>query len=79
MREFGDALGLLFQMTDDLLDEEKDRREGKLTYVTFYGREETRAYIEEAYRRAETILSPYTGEAADTLRNLIQKLRSRTY
>ena len=78
MRIFGDTLGLLFQMTDDLLDEEKDREEGKLTYVTFYGREKTVGYIEEASHRAEAILAPYTGEAAETLRELIHTLRSRT-
>ena len=78
MRIFGDTLGLLFQMTDDLLDEEKDREEGKLTYVTFYGREKTVGYIEEAAHRAEAILAPYTGEAAETLRELIHTLRSRT-
>lgn len=78
MRTFGETLGLLFQMTDDLLDEEKDRAEGKLTYVTFYGREETNAFIKAAYERADAILAPYTGEAADTLRNLITVLRSRT-
>jgi geranylgeranyl pyrophosphate synthase len=79
MHVFGDTLGLLFQMTDDLLDEEKDRAEAKLTFVTFYGRETTKAYIEEAYCRAEAILSPYSGEAADALRTLISALRSRTY
>lgn len=79
MCEFGDAIGLLFQMTDDLLDEEKDRLEDKLTYVTFYGREVTKACIETEYKRADAILAPYAGEAAETLRNLIQLLRSRTY
>ena len=79
MRELGDALGLLFQMTDDLLDEEKDRSEDKLTYVTFYGREETKAFIDTEYRRAIAILAPYGGEAAETLREMIQVLRSRTY
>ena len=79
MRAFGDTLGLLFQMTDDLLDEEKDRREEKLTYVTFYGREETKAFVADAAKRAETILRPYTGEAKNTLCELINTLRSRTY
>lgn len=78
MRALGDAIGLLFQMTDDLLDEEKDRLEEKLTYVTFYGREETKAFIDDETRRAEAILAPYTGEAAETLRELIKSLRSRT-
>ncbi len=79
MRAFGDTIGLLFQMTDDLLDEEKDREEGKLTYATFYGTEDTKAFIADAARRAESILAPYTGEAAEALRNLITTLRSRTF
>ena len=78
MRSFGESLGLLFKITDDLLDEEKDRAEDKLTYVTFFGREKTNEFIQEAYERAEGILAPYAGEAADTLRQLITSLRSRT-
>ena len=78
MRALGDTLGMLFQMTDDLLDEKKDRLENKLTYVTLYGREQTGAFINDAYLRAEAILAPYSGEAAETLRELIQKLRGRT-
>ena len=78
MRSFGDSLGLLFQMTDDVLDEEKDRSEDKLTYVTFYGIDETKKRIEAEYDRAKTILAPFTGDAAETLRKLIQSLRSRT-
>ena len=78
MGEFGDTLGLLFQMTDDLLDEEKDRTEGKLTYVTFYGREETVRFIADAAARAKSILAHDRGEAAETLRALIGQLRSRT-
>ena len=78
MGAFGDTLGLLFQMTDDLLDEDKDRAEGKLTYVTFYGREETKRLIADAAARATALLAPYTGDAADTLRTLIETLRSRT-
>lgn len=78
MGEFGDTLGMLFQMTDDLLDEEKDRTEGKLTYVTLYGREETVRFIADASARAKAILAPYAGDAADTLRALVETLRSRT-
>lgn len=78
MRAFGDSLGLLFQMTDDVLDEEKDRSEDKLTYVTFYGIDETKKRIEAEYDRAKAILASFTGDAAETLRKLIQSLRSRT-
>ena len=79
MRAFGDCLGLLFQMTDDILDEEKDRSENKLTYVTFYGTDETKKRIEAEYDRAKAILAPFSGDAAQKLRNLISALRSRTY
>ncbi|MBR4905939.1 MAG: polyprenyl synthetase family protein [Clostridia bacterium] len=79
MRAFGDSLGLLFQMTDDVLDEEKDRSENKLTYVTFYGIDETKKRIEAEYDRAKAILAPFSGDAAEMLRNLISALRSRTY
>lgn len=79
MRLFGDTLGLLFQMTDDILDAEKDRSENKLTYVTYYGIEETRRFASDAAARAKEILAPYKGEAADTLRKMIEHLRSRTY
>ncbi len=79
MRAFGDCLGLLFQMTDDVLDEEKDRSEDKLTYVTFYGIDETKKRIEAEYERATAILAPFSGDAAETLRNMISALRSRTY
>ncbi len=78
MRRFGDTLGLLFQMTDDLLDEEKDAAEQKLTYVTYYGREKTAAFIDDAAQSALALLSPYRGEAADELRSLVDALRSRT-
>ena len=78
MGEFGDTLGLLFQMTDDLLDEEKDRAEDKLTYATYYGREETERRIADAAERAESILAPFEGTEAHTLRELVRALRSRT-
>ncbi len=78
MRLFGDALGLLFQMTDDLLDEEQDIAEQKLTYATYYGREKTVAFIDDAANKAITLLHPYRSEAADDLRSLVNHLRSRT-
>ena len=78
MGEFGDTLGLLFQMTDDLLDAAKDRDEGKLTYVTLYGEEETKKFIEDAAQHALSILHPYRGAAAQKLRDLILNLRNRT-
>ena len=78
MGAFGDTLGLLFQMTDDLLDAARDREEGKLTYVTYYGEAETVRFVMDAASRASAIIKPYHGEAAETLRALIAALKSRT-
>lgn len=78
MGALGDTLGLLFQMTDDLLDAKKDREEGKQTYVTFYGEQETRRFIEDAAKHALDIVLPYRGEAAERIKELILALRSRT-
>ncbi len=78
MGMLGDTLGLLFQMTDDILDAQKDSEEQKLTYVTFYGEAKTRQLIEDDVSHALTILAPFKGEAAEQLKDLILKLRSRT-
>ena len=61
MKEFGTALGVLFQMTDDILDVKgesekmgktpgKDEEENKLTCVRVFGRV-------EAERRADALVS----------------------
>ena len=71
-------IGLLFQITDDLLDSEKDLAEQKLTYVTYYGRERSLAFAKEAEAKALSILAPYQNEAADTLRAVIAALTNRT-
>ena len=78
MEAFGDTLGLLFQMTDDLLDAARDREEGKLTYVTYYGETDTARFVADAANRASAIIKPYHGAAADTLRALIAALKTRT-
>ncbi len=53
LRKYAEGLGILFQLTDDILDEEsslselgktpgKDLAKGKLTYPSFYGMEESK-------------------------------------
>ncbi|MBR0424603.1 MAG: polyprenyl synthetase family protein [Clostridia bacterium] len=76
--DLGYTIGLLFQITDDLLDSEKDLAEQKLTYVTYYGRERSLAFAKEAEAKALSILAPYQNEAADTLRAVIAALTNRT-
>lgn len=69
LREFGEGLGLLFQIADDLLDVRsdsaalgktagKDAASGKLTYPALYG-------VEESERRAVHLREKLEGQAAD--------------
>lgn len=78
IRAFADKLGLLFQMTDDLLDREKDENEGKLTYATLLGPEETRRKIESLGMDVRGIMNRYRGEAADYLVAMTDRIAVRT-
>ncbi len=65
---FGDVYGLLFQMTDDLLDCDgtaetgksrgKDERDHKATFVTLLGEKKTRDAVSALCARAQKLLSP---------------------
>lgn len=78
IRAFADKLGLLFQMTDDLLDKEKDEAENKLTYVTLLGEENTKREIDSLRRDIHQILSRYRGEAAMYLGDLTDRIAVRS-
>ena len=73
LSRFGEAYGLLFQITDDLLDVTgdfaamgktlgKDAAEQKLTYVTFYGLEQAKTLAGRAADEADAALSGYRAE-----------------
>ncbi|RYH04606.1 polyprenyl synthetase family protein [Salipiger sp. IMCC34102] len=76
---FGDALGLAFQIADDVLDVSgdaatvgkavgKDADAGKATFVSLLGLDGARARARELVETACAALTPY-GEAADTLKD----------
>jgi geranylgeranyl diphosphate synthase type II len=73
LRRYGDAVGLAFQIVDDLLDQEedaatlgktagKDLAQGKLTYPALFGTDAARARVEtlleEALTNADIIAGP---------------------
>jgi farnesyl diphosphate synthase len=79
LRHYAEALGLAFQIADDILDVEgdatktgkrlrKDAEAGKATFVSLLGLEGARARAGELVGEAELALRPY-GAAADTLRD----------
>ena len=70
LTRFGEAVGLLFQVTDDLLDElgddrrmgkrlHKDAERGKQTYPRVHGVEKSRALAEKLAAKAERALKTY--------------------
>ena len=89
LREYGLALGMLFQITDDILDVSgdtdklgkpagSDERQGKSTFVSLYGLDNARGMAEEWCVRAEEALSPF-GEKAENLGELSRFILERDY
>ncbi len=84
---FGRSLGLLFQITDDLLDEtgrfeetgkavSKDRARGKRTWPGEHGTAAARARAEELREEAVAALAGF-GAEADPLRELAMRVAAR--
>lgn len=88
LTRYGDAVGLAFQIVDDLLDVTAsteqlgktagtDAQQGKATYPAFFGKEKTRALAKEAVDSACEALSSFD-ERAEPLRALAQYIFKRT-
>ena len=89
LTRYGDAVGLAFQIVDDLLDVTAtteqlgktagtDAQQGKATYPAFFGEEKTRALAKEAVKSAQDALASFD-ERAEPLRALAQYIFQRTY
>jgi geranylgeranyl diphosphate synthase type II len=85
--EYGRCLGLVFQITDDLLDVQgqrartgkqvgKDAGRGKLTYPGLLGVEESRRIAGEIADRAREALRPL-GQSAEPLQSLVRLVLAR--
>lgn len=85
--DFGEKYGLLFQITDDILDAQgdpallgksvgKDANEGKLTYVSLYGLEHAKAMAAQTAKDAGETLRPF-GERAAYFQTLLEKTLTR--
>lgn len=87
LRAYGDAVGLLFQVTDDLLDATgdeaavgkrigKDSDAGKLTYPGLIGLQASRDYAVRLAEQAVTALAAF-GPEAEPLRTLTRQILGR--
>lgn len=78
MSQFGDVIGLAFQLADDILDRTsdaatlgkqagKDEAAGKATLVDFLGLETAKRHLEDQVEEAHAVLVPF-GDRAKTLK-----------
>ncbi len=88
LSDYGDAVGLAFQIVDDLLDVTasteqlgktvgSDAEHGKATYPAFFGVDKTRNLARDAVDRAQSALAGFDWRA-DSLRSLAEYIFSRT-
>lgn len=88
LTRYGEAMGAMFQVTDDVLDETqttehlgktagKDREQGKLTWPAVHGLERSRAEIQRLADEALSALESL-GEPAEPLRELCRWTAVRT-
>ena len=89
LNSYGEKLGLVFQITDDLLDVEgtlevvgktvqKDKASGKATFVSLLGIDKARQKAEILSEEAISELFPF-GERANQLKQLVRFIIQRKY
>ena len=88
LTHWGETMGLMFQVVDDILDQTqssehlgksagKDEAQGKMTYPKIHGVAWSRDYVRELLEQSEQLLKPL-GASAQPLRVMAQALATRT-
>ncbi|MDX1683515.1 MAG: polyprenyl synthetase family protein, partial [Phycisphaeraceae bacterium] len=88
LTDYGEAVGLMFQVIDDILDVTqttehlgkaagKDEDAGKRTYPGILGLEASREEVDRLSEKALDAIAPF-GEAAQPLRDLCEYMAVRT-
>jgi geranylgeranyl diphosphate synthase type II len=88
LTHWGETMGLMFQVVDDILDATqssehlgkaagKDAAQGKMTFPVIHGLAWSRDHVAELLASSETMLKPL-GAAAEPLRTMARTLATRT-
>lgn len=90
LSDYADAIGLLFQITDDLLDEngseamvgktlKKDKKAGKSTFLSHYSEEQTKQLASQMHLKSIEALKPLSLKPETCLKELADFILTRTY
>ncbi|MDR2580128.1 MAG: polyprenyl synthetase family protein [Fibromonadaceae bacterium] len=90
IKEFGNGIGLVFQIVDDILDIEgskeklgkdigSDIKNGKATYPAIVGLEASKQKAMELYNKSLACLDKLQGKDTEALRNIAALIIERTY
>ncbi|HLR34357.1 MAG TPA: farnesyl diphosphate synthase [Tissierellales bacterium] len=77
--EFGLAIGLGYQIRDDILDLEEDKIANKTTYISFYKKNEAEKKVRELSLKAIKILEDLKGHDTRFLESFARYLINREY
>lgn len=75
LRQYGEAIGMMFQIRDDMLDIDSD--ECKITYLNFYSIEEAKEELIKLGDIAINALKSFDNEKVDFFKNFVYYLISR--
>jgi len=89
LTQYGDAIGLMFQAVDDLLDEAdsaalgktagKDARQDKATFPKLLGRDAAARFADDLLAKAENALNALTAADTALLHDIAQYIRRREH
>lgn len=77
LRKYGEAVGLAFQIRDDILDTVKDREVNKCTFLSLYTKEEAEKEVKRLCNIAIQSLNIFKDEDARFLKKLVYYLAFR--